>query len=113
MSGMILLETKRSTETKRYSFDFLSQLAPGETLLAGSCTVSVWSGVDSSPQSIRSGSPTISGSIVNQKFTAGVVGVIYSVVVSAITSQSQTLTLQGYLAISNDPLSGVAPGSSQ
>lgn len=93
------LPNKLAGETKNVTFDFTSLLAAGETISTESCTATVYSGNDSNPSAIISGSASASGAVVTQKITAGTVGVIYSVVCTITTSLSQTLQVAGYLAI--------------
>lgn len=64
-------------EVVTLSFNFLSQMGSGETLTSPVVTVSLFSGIDSTPAVILSGSPTISGSIVTQKIQEGMAGVTY------------------------------------
>ena len=93
------LALKAVGETRTEVFSFLSLLAVGETLSGASTTVTVYSGTDASPSSIISGSATISGSNVSQKFTGGVSGVTYLITVTALTSAGQTLTITAYLPV--------------
>ena len=81
------------------TFDFTSQLAIGETISTQSCTCSVYSGTDASPSSVISGSASASGTVVTQKLTGGVLGVIYNVLCTITTSVGQTLQQDGLLAI--------------
>lgn len=83
-------------------FDFTSQLAASETIVSAVTTAVNWWGTDPSPSAIISGAVVISGSLVFQTFTAGVLGNIYLVTCSALTSASRTLILAGYLAIVPD-----------
>jgi len=93
---------KLQSESVNYSFDFTSRLNVGETITASSVTATVYTGVDASPASIISGSSTISGSIVTQLIIAGVAGVIYELLCTAVTSAGQTLKLSAYLAVIPD-----------
>lgn len=102
MSGRAQLDPKLLNETRSYTFDFSSRLASGETISTQVVTASVYSGVDSSPSSIISGSATASGAIVTQKITAGTVGVLYELLCQITTSAGQTLDLAGFLAIIPD-----------
>lgn len=95
----LIFPPKRQGETANYEFDFLSSLAIGETISTQSVAASVFTGVDASPSSIISGSATASGSIVTQKLTAGVVGVVYTLICTITTSASQTLQLAAYLYV--------------
>lgn len=79
-------------------FNFASDLAVGETLVVASCTCSVYSGTDASPSALLAGSASISGTVVSQNITAGVVGTLYELLCTATTSAGQTLLKSGYLA---------------
>lgn len=98
----VVLEPKFDGETKTYEFDFASDLATAETISTQSVVATVYSGTDGSPSSIISGSATASGSVVSQKITAGVLGVIYKLLCTVTTSASQTLERSGYLAVIPD-----------
>jgi len=101
LSGMprVILNTKAVNVTRFDEFNFLSYLASGETILTATVAVSTYSGTDTSPNSLISGSTTISGAVVKQKFTGGVVGVIYAAMCTITTSLGQTLQLGAYLAV--------------
>jgi hypothetical protein len=98
----IILEGKLSGETITTTFDFTSRLAASETISTATVTASVYSGTDSSPSSIVSGSATISGQKVTQKITAGTLGVVYKLICTITTSTSQTLILSAFLAVVPD-----------
>ncbi len=85
--------------TQTYYYDFTQNLAAGETISSASVGVTVFSGADSAPSDLKSGSATISSGLVAQKFTAGVVGVIYQTTCTALTSASQTLQQSALLAV--------------
>lgn len=95
----LTLEALRVGETRDEPFSFLSDLAAGETLSAPSSSVSVYSGTDSSPASLLSGSPSVSGSDVVQRFVGVTAGVIYLVVVQATSSSGETLQREAFLAV--------------
>lgn len=86
-------------ETATYTWDFASRLASGETISSAGITVTVYSGTDASPSSILSGSPSVSGTTITQKLTAGTLGVLYNVIAQATTSLSQVLQLSSIIAI--------------
>lgn len=111
MGQMTTFPAKASTATRRVSFDFISDLAAGEALSNGQVTVSVWSGFDPTPSSVVTGVAVIAGTAVTQLTTGGEPGTIYKLTCTATTGGSQVLVQVGYLAISDEPLSGVAPGS--
>jgi hypothetical protein len=104
MSGRIVLDPKYVGEVCTRPFDFISKLAPGETISTKAVTASVWSGVDATPQNIVSGAATSAGTVVTQLFTAGVVGVIYLLVCRITTSAGQTLDLHALLSVIPDGL---------
>jgi hypothetical protein len=86
-------------------FNFISLLAPAETLSTAVVTATVYSGLDPNPSTIIAASATIAGQQVQQKLnlaTAGVLGVIYDLACSVTTNLGQTLRLCGYLAIIPD-----------
>ena len=100
----IILPTKAITSDIFIDFNFISMLAPGETIGAASVVSTVHSGVDPSPQAIVSGAATVVGPVVSQKIIDGLVGVIYLLTCTVTTSLSNTIVLQGYLAVlDNDP----------
>lgn len=95
----VIFPPKLAAEVVTTSFDFTSRLASTETISSASLAASVYSGNDSAPTQILQGSASISGAIVSQKVQAGVLGVIYQLICTAVTSTSQTLQLSAYLAI--------------
>lgn len=95
----VTFEGKLLGETVKLTFDFLSRLAAGETILSAGCTASVYSGTDATPSAIISGSATASGSVVTQAIVGGTLGVTYELLCSAVTSAGQTLQLSGYLVV--------------
>jgi len=102
---MLILRAKYLSETAvlpRAGFDFTSGLQSGETLISATTTATVYSGTDPGPGSIVDGPPIISGSVVTQLFTAGIVGVIYKIAVKVVTSLSQILEKEAYLAVISD-----------
>jgi hypothetical protein len=98
----VIFPGKRAGETIFLLFDYTSQLAVGETISSAVVTASVYSGIDASPSSIISGSASISGPVVSQKITAGVLGVIYELLCAATTSTGEVIDLCGALAIIPD-----------
>jgi hypothetical protein len=98
----VTLEGKLFSETVTETFDFLSRLAVGETISAAAVAATVYSGTDASPSAILSGSPSISGSKVTQKITAGTLGVVYKLMCTVTTSTSQLLVLAAFLVIVPD-----------
>jgi len=102
--SMQLLLAKTPSTTQKVVFDFISQLAVGETISTQSVAATVWSGVDSNPSAIVSGAATSSGTKVTQAITGGNAGTIYKLVCTITTSASQTLQILGYLPVVGDPV---------
>jgi len=98
----VVQNPKLVSDSVFYTFDFTSRLGTTETITSATVTATVYTGVDSSPSSIISGSASISGGIVTQLITAGVAGVIYEVKCAAVTSAGQTAQLSAYLAVIPD-----------
>lgn len=94
-----ILPVKRQGDTRTEQFDFLSDLAVGETISTQVVACSVYSGIDATPSAVISGVASASGSIVSQKVTGGVIGVIYQLLVTITTSLGQTLTQNAFLTI--------------
>lgn len=86
-------------ETKDYSFFFLALLGPTETISTAVGSATVFSGNDPSPGNIISGGATISGPTVVQAITGGVVGTIYDVAMTIVTSLGQTLQINQMIPV--------------
>ena len=97
-----MLPSKKLGETLTYTFDFISALVPGETIVSATVTSNVWSGVDANPGTMIDGGPTISGTVVNQFITGGITGVIYDLICAATTSLGQVIEISGYVAVQPD-----------
>ena len=88
--------------TRTVVFEFLGELAMGETISTSTVTAAVYSGTDASPSSLISGSASASGTRVSQELTGGVEGVIYKLTCRITTSASNTLVKIGFLAVVPD-----------
>lgn len=93
-------QPKPAGSTQNYPFNFISDLAVGETISGATVTATLWSGTDSAPSNLISGAASISGTVVTQALTGGVAGNIYAVTCTATTSTSQTLKRSAYLVVS-------------
>jgi hypothetical protein len=91
-----------ATELLNPPFDFAKALSENELLLTSSVTVSVYSGVDPAPSAIKSGSPAIMGSQVHQMMRGGVLGCVYELLCTVITSANQTLQQTTYFYVEPD-----------
>jgi hypothetical protein len=96
------IDGKLAGETLNATFDFGNRLAVGETLSTTSVTAAVYAGVDASPGALISGASSISGTVVTQSLTGGVLGVTYLLKCAVTTSLAQTLQLTAFLVIVPD-----------
>lgn len=96
--------------TQRVSFDpkpaaekfdavFGFTLATGESIDSASTVSSLYSGTDTSPTALVSGSTSISDPEVTQLIIGGVAGNVYLLVCTAITDAPQTLVRTGFLVV--------------
>lgn len=99
MSTSLSFPPKLTSSTFTVQFDFISQLAVGETISTQVVTCTVYSGTDASPSFMISGSATASGTIVSQNITAGTEGVVYYLKCTITTSAGQTLVQTGFLVV--------------
>jgi len=98
----IITAPKPSTDSLNYKFNFLSQLAPGETISTAVTTASVYTGVDANAAAVVSGVASISGTQVTQLLVGGVPGVVYQILCTITTSLGQTISLSTYLYIESN-----------
>lgn len=94
-----ILDSKLQGETRTYTFDFISQLAVGETISTKAVAATVYSGTDANPSAIVSGAAGSSGTKVTQSITGGVLGVLYTLICTITTSTGQTLQMSGFVAV--------------
>ena len=90
---------KITTENEQFTFDFSPIMASTETISSASCNIEVVSGDDSSPNSIKVGSPAISGQTVAQRISGGLDGVIYRIEMTATTSLTNVYTIVADLPV--------------
>ena len=84
---------KRVGETEVMTVDFADLLGEGETILSASWNMRVKTGADPAASSMIQGSVTVMGTKVSQMVTAGVAGVRYEPLCTALTSLGQVLEL--------------------
>lgn len=84
---------KRVSETEIFTVDYTGNLADGETIVSATWSSSARNAADPSPNSMISGSASISGSQVSIKLTGGIAWVTYYPICAAVTSLGQTLIL--------------------
>lgn len=96
--------TKAVGETLPIVVNFSDTLQAGESINGASCSVTVFSGTDASPNSLLSGVATYDSlGNVTQNITAGVVGVIYNVVfIVTATGSHNYVKLVRIAVVSND-----------
>lgn len=95
----VLIPPKAATEVRTSQVDFSPFCTAGQTLSTVTVAVSVYSGTDAAPPTFTA---TVSSQVVSVLETGGVLGVIYMVKLSAVTSGSNTLVVTYYLAITPD-----------
>ena len=100
--GYVVLDGKKLGETLFEQIDFISQLAPNETIVSATCSCTVYTGNDPFPQNMIVGAANIQGTVVSQLVTGGVLGTIYEILAAASTSLGQTIELSAYLAVIPD-----------
>lgn len=99
MSSFTTLSPKHVLADVLVTFDFISQLAVGETISGAAVTATLFSGTDASPSAVISGAASVVGPIVSQLVVDGTVGVIYLLSCAVTTSSGNTKIMQGYLAV--------------
>ncbi len=103
MTRNVIVPAKRSDATIPVDFAFADQLEFGETIAGQVVTAKVFTGTDSAPSAILYGSPTLSGTTVQQVVTDGVAGNIYQLVALVTTSKSNMYSKSAKVAIVNEP----------
>lgn len=92
-----ILESQHVGETAKLIFDFISDLALGETLSTSSVAAAVYSGNASAV--CTCGATSISGTKVTFTAAGDTEGVVFLVTVTVTTSAGQTLKKSGFLAM--------------
>lgn len=94
--------SKPLSETVNLSVDFISRLASGELIQSASVAATLYSGTDTAPGALVNGAASVSGSQVIQSITGGVLGNIYELAYTAVTTLAQRLVITGYFAVVPD-----------
>lgn len=84
-------------ESRNYDFDFSSYLAPAETISSSTQVVNLYSGLPGLLPTLVANGGT--GNVRTILISAGLVGNVYDVVVTATTSRGQILSLNAFLPI--------------
>lgn len=95
----VILPPKKAGSNVKFEIDFAGRIPLGVTISSATVTAAVHSGTDGSPSAIVSGAATVSGTKVTQRIIGGVAGTIYDLTWTATLSDSQTPTIQTYLAM--------------
>jgi hypothetical protein len=94
---------KSSPEVVLRYVDFVGVLTPGDVLVSATCAAYVWSGNDPAPAIVSSTVVQANGygsvTLVAVTLTGGVIGTIYSCVVTAQTQAGETLVKAAVIAI--------------
>lgn len=102
MAKLSIHPPKRVIEVVDISFDFSDDLLPGETFTANLTQVSLYSGIDPTPSDLLYQTVSVVGNVCTQKIKAGVVGVIYDVVLGITTSTGRIVQQATRVAILPD-----------
>lgn len=104
MGQSVVLPAKHQSEIHQFVADFNTLLTPGDSILAGTLTVTVTlaTGTDPSPQAILVPGPSIIGNVVSQGLQQGVVGCIYTIVIQVNTTLGNVVNMNARLAILKD-----------
>lgn len=89
-------------ETRKLTFDFISDLALGETLSTAVASFSVYSG--NTNAKVTFGSPIISSTQVAVTAAGDTEGVTFMVTITVTTSAGQTLMQSGFFAMTPEGL---------
>lgn len=100
--GRTIFSAKKVSESVNFIWDFISSLAPGETILTNQITATTYMGNDTNPAGIVGGPAVVSGTQVFQLILGGLIGQIYAVSCNITTSTGQSITESAYLAIEPD-----------
>jgi hypothetical protein len=100
--GRVVLSPKKVGESLFVPMDFISRLQIGETIISAKVTCTLYSGVDPNPALMVLGPASVVGTVVEQEIGNGVLGNVYELLFTIITSLGQTLELSGYFAVEPD-----------
>lgn len=90
---------KLTTENEQFTFDFSPVIRSTESIVSATSSVEVKEGTDPSPSSILIGTPIVSGTLVAQRISDGLDGVIYRLEVTATTSLTNVYTIVADLQV--------------
>ena len=93
------LHPKDINEVDVLSFDFKAMLKTGELINSAIVTCEAHVGVDAGAAAVLSGVPEVDGSVVLQKVTGGVAGVIYRIRARVVLDSTRELVLAAWLPV--------------
>lgn len=96
-----IIRQKAPVEILELPFNFDHLLLFGDTIISAMCTITVQSGIDPSPESMKVGAATFDNSNATQTVQGGVVGVIYLISMAVRTTNGCILVSEGSLSINN------------
>lgn len=101
-AAVLKFDPKRTTETVDYGHNFKNNVPSGDTITDQDASISVKSGTDANPDTMITASASASGTIVRQRVTGGVGGVVYCLVFQATLSGGQILEQAVEFTVSDD-----------
>lgn len=99
MAALSIHEPKMVVDVVPAFFDFSADLLPGETISTAVATVTVHTGIDPSPSLLLYQVVTIIGSVCEQKIQKGLIGVVYDVLMTIVTSTARIVEQVTRIAI--------------
>jgi len=97
--GRMVLDVKALADTKRITFDFISQMVAGESLVSAANTISIYSGSDPGGTLVFLSSPVVAGSRAIQYITGGAAGCMYQIISRGITTMNRNTYLNSFLLV--------------
>lgn len=97
---MIGFTNKVATDEEFFTFDYVEDLASGETIVSALWAIAVVTGTDPAASSMLFGASSISGSKVTQMVINGLNNVRYLLTCQATTSNGQKITKYGSFLVS-------------
>ena len=101
MVTRVTLPAKNTSELVNLIIDFSQFLLTGQSVISGTCTGSVYAGVETSPV-LTVGATTVTGTSLQTEVTGGTIGVIYLlkwIATCTGTPSSQQFVQESLLAI--------------
>jgi len=97
--GRMVLDVKVLADTKRITFDFISQMVGGEFLVSAVNTISVYSGSDPGGLLTLVGSAAVTGTRTTQFITGGAAGCMYQIICRGLTNLNRKTYLNSFLLV--------------